>query len=237
MLVKNDLYDYKNRYIYQDSDFFKFSLDSILLAEYVNLPKRKIKIVDLCAGNMAVPLILSKYTDSDIYGFEIQKNVYELGKKSIEENNLQTQLSLINEDVKKMGDYFNGEYFDIMVCNPPYFKYNANKVINTKEEVKLARHEIAISLEDIFILAKKHLVNKGLIYIVHRTDRLDELIYLGYKYQIYVKKVQLITTKKSGKPYIVLVECVKNSNPGVKFNCEICVDGVKSYQNIFKEVT
>lgn len=235
MLVKNDLYDYENRYIYQDSDFFKFSLDSILLAEFVKLTSDKLKILDMCAGNMAIPLILSKYSSSKIVGFEIQKKVFELGKKSIELNQLTDQLSIINDDVKNLENYFSKEYFDILVCNPPYFKCTDDKVLNEKEELRIARHEIALNLDNIFELAKQYLVNKGSLYLVHRAERLDELIYLGYKYHIYVKKIQCITTKKGGKPYIVLVECIKNSKPGIKFNCEICVEGVKSYQNIFKE--
>ncbi|MBQ6840859.1 MAG: methyltransferase [Bacilli bacterium] len=235
MLVKNDLFDYKNRYIYQDSDFFKFSVDSILLAEYIKLSKKNLKILDMCAGNMAVPLILSTYTKDKIVGFEIQSSVYKLAKKSIETNNLNEQLQVINDDVNNLGNYFSKEYFDIMLCNPPYFKYNEDKVVNEKVELKYARHEIAIDLDQIFKLAKSFLVNKGSLYLVHRAERLDEIINLGYKYQINVKKVQLVTTKKGGNPYIVLVECIKNSKPGIKFNCEICIDGVKSYQNIFKE--
>ncbi|MBE6148761.1 MAG: DUF890 domain-containing protein [Firmicutes bacterium] len=235
MLVKNDLYDYENRYIYQDSDFFKFSLDSILLAEFVKVSNNDVKILDMCAGNMAIPLILSKYTTSKIVGFEIQKKVYDLGKKSIELNNLSQQLSIINDDVKNMGNYFSKESFNIMLCNPPYFKYNESKVLNEKVELRLARHEITLTLENIFELAKSYLVNKGSLYLVHRVERFDEIVYFGYKYHIYVKNVQFITTKIPGKPYIVLVECIKNSKPGIKVNCEKCVEGVKSYQNFFRE--
>ena len=234
MIVKNDLYDYENRYIYQDSDFFKFSLDSILLAEFVKL-KNNNRIIDLCCGNMAIPLILSKYTNSSIVGFEIQERVYTLGKKSIEINNLSNQLHIINDDINNLGKYYSKEYFNIMVCNPPYFKYNETNYVNEKEELKLARHEIKLTLENIFMLAKNYLVNRGSWDLVHRVDRFDEIIYLGYKYQVYVKRVQFIVTKNGGKPYIVLVECIKNSKPGIKINCEKCVEGVKSYKNIFKE--
>lgn len=89
MLQKNDLFDYENRYIYQDGDFFKFSLDSILLAEYVDLPLDNKNIVDFCSGNMVVPLILSTYTNSKITGFEIQSEIYKLGLKSIKLNKLE----------------------------------------------------------------------------------------------------------------------------------------------------
>ena len=74
----------------------------------------------------------------------------------------------------------------------------------------------------IFELAKSFLKNKGSLFLVHRAERFDEIIYLAYKYKLNVKKAQFITTKKTGKPYIVLVECIKNSKPGIKINCEIC---------------
>lgn len=234
MLVKNDLFDYEDRYIYQDSDYFKFSVDSILLAEYVYL-KNVNKILDMCAGNMAVPLILSKYTDANITGFEIQNNVYNLGIKSIELNNLEEKLSIINDDVKNIGSYFEAEYFDAVVCNPPFFKAQEDSNINQKEEKALARHEVTLKMEDIFKIAKTYLKNKGSLYIVQRVERIDDLIILANKYQINIKNIQFIATKDGASPKIVLVRAIKNSKSGVKVNKQIDIANRKSYKNIFKE--
>lgn len=235
MLVKNDLFDYENRYIFQDSDFFKFSLDSILLAEFINLPKTNKIILDMCAGNMVVPLIISKYTSCPIIGFEIQPSVYELGKKSVEYNNLSSQLKIINDDVNNIDHYYSKSSFDIIVCNPPYFKFNNNKMINKTTELQYARHEIALNLENVFLIANKYLKNKGELYLVHRSDRVDEIINLGYKYQVNVKKLQFVSTKKGASPRIVLAKCVRNSNEGIKIGHELCIEGVKTYKNIFRE--
>lgn len=221
--------------IWQNTDFFKFSLDSILLAEFVNKRRFKAPIVDLCAGNMAIPLIISKYSNEQMVGFEIQKDVYDLGVKSIKENKLLNQLNVINDDVKNLGNYYMSESINVMICNPPFFKVGDDRVINDVVQKKIARHEVTIDLEHIFYLAKKYLVAKGFLYLVHRAERLDEIITLGYNNQVYVKEIQLISTKKGEKPRIVLVKCVKNANPGVKINCELCVENVKTYQNIFKE--
>ena len=235
MIVKNDLYDYKDRYIYQDDNFFKFSIDSILLAEFAkeNINDR-MNILDLCAGNMAVGLIISKYTKSSIVGFEIQKDVYNLGKKSIELNNLTNQLEIINDDVKNINNYFNSECFDIMVCNPPFFK-EGSSLKNDCDQLSIARHEIYITLEDIFKIGRSYLKNKGNLVIIHRANRLDEIIYLATKYQINVKNIQLITTKNNKKPSIVIINAVKNSKSGVIINRELCVQDIKSYQDLFKE--
>lgn len=232
-IVKNDLFDYTNRYIYQDSDCFKFSLDSILLAEYVTLKGNNQLIVDMCAGNMSIPLILSKYTDSKIIGFEIQDNIYKLGLDSIKLNNLEQNLSIINDDINNIGNYYKPESIDIMVCNPPFFKVNETSYINDNKNLQIARHEIKLNLENIFQLSFKYLKNKGNLYMVHRAERLDEIISLGYKYHTYIKEVVPICTKKDNDPYMVLVKATKNAKPGIKIKKEICVENLTTYQHLF----
>lgn len=82
-IVLNDLFDYDNLKIYQIKGNFKFSLDSILLAEYVKITKNTKNILDLCSGNAAIPLILSTKTKAKITAFEIQEHIYELGINSM----------------------------------------------------------------------------------------------------------------------------------------------------------
>ena len=234
MIVKNDLFDYKNRYIYQDTNGFKFTLDSILLAEFAKKDaKNKKLIIDACAGNMASSLILSKYTKSKFVGFEIQDKIAELAQMSIKENSLEELLSIINDDIKNIDNYYKRESLEMIICNPPYFKVTNLDRVNNKEKLSIARHELKLELEDVFKISSKSLKNKGLLFLVQRATRLDEIINLGYKYHLYVKELQFITTKKNDKPYIVLAKCVKNSKMGVSINKEICIEKVKTYQNIF----
>lgn len=234
MIVKNDLFDYQNRYIYQDSDFFKFSVDSILLSEFVNKYPLNGKILDICTGNAVIPLILSKYTSNTIYCFEIQESVAKLAELSIKENKLSNQIKLINDDIKNIGKYYQKNYFNIITCNPPYFEYNGNMVNNSIEKM-IARHEVTLNLEQIFEIASNYLENNGIMYIINRSERLDELINLGFKYKIGVKEIQLIKTKENGNPTLVIVKCIKNSKKHVKINDIKCIQNFCSYQNIFKE--
>ena len=233
-VVKNDLFDYTNRYIYQDSDCFKFSIDSILLAEYVTIKNDNEILVDMCCGNMAIPLIISKYTRAKITGFEIQKEVYNLGKDSIDLNGLNNQLSIINDDVNNIGNYYEAESIDTMICNPPFFKVNETSLVNEKESLKIARHELKLTLENVFQLAHKYLINKGCLYIIQRTERLDEIIALGYKYHTNIKEIVPICTKRGNDPYMVLIKAIKNSKPGTKLKKDIIVENLTSYQHLFK---
>lgn len=233
--IINDLFDYKNLKIYQYVEGFKFSLDSILLAEYVKITKKTKNILDLCTGNASVPIILSTKTVAKIDCVEIQDNIYELAVESIKYNMLNNQINVYNADIKELDYFINGKKYDIITCNPPYFKVENDKNINVVDELAIARHELKITLEDIFKLSSSHLDDKGEFYLVHRANRLDEIIILGNKYNLNVKNIELIKTKEESIPYIVLVRCIKNSKLGVKINNPKNINNLKTYQNIFKE--
>lgn len=234
MKIINDLYDYKNRYIFQDDKLFKFSLDSLLLGEY-SRNYLKGDIVDMCAGNMAIGLVISTYVNNKITGFEIQKEIADLANESIIYNKLEGQLNIINDDIKNIGKYYTSDSVDTFICNPPFFKKGDSKVINENEGLAIARHEICLTLEDTFKIASKYLKNKGSLLMVHRATRLDEIINLGIIYNLKVKNIQLISTKINTDPSIVLVRCVKNASYNVKINNNICIGEMTSYQGIFKE--
>lgn len=233
-IVKNDLFDYKNRYIYQDEDGFKFSLDSILLAEFVD-QKTKGDILDLCTGNAAIPLILSTKMNNKMYGFEIQESVCKLAVDSIKLNNLDNQITVYNDNFNNALNYFKCESLNTIVCNPPFFKVNESSYINENELLSIARHEIEMELNDIFEISFKLLKSGGILYIVQRANRLDELIESSIKNRVRVKEIQFIKTKEDKNPEIVLLKCVKNAKESVKIKKEICVDNLSTYQQLFKE--
>ena len=95
----DDILNY-NLKIYQDSEFFSFSLDSIILANYSTIRIRDKKIVDFCTGNAVVPIILTRRCDKLIDCVEIQKKLYDLAVKSIKLNKLEDRINIINDDVK-----------------------------------------------------------------------------------------------------------------------------------------
>ena len=130
MEVKNRLLNFKNVYIYQNDDWFKFSLDSVLLANFVTINFRTKKILDLATGNAPIPMLLTYRTNAQIYGIELQKEIYKLGLKSIKENDMLEQIQLMNIDVKNVSKYFKFEQFDVVTCNPPYFKTKNKELLN-----------------------------------------------------------------------------------------------------------
>lgn len=212
----NDLVYFKDIKIVQDKDYFNFSLDSILLPNFVEITRRTKKILDMCTGNAPIPLILSMKTDAKIYGVELQKEVYDLAKETIKINNLENQIELINDNIKNLKKIFDTETFDIITCNPPYFKKKNDSIINENKIKSVARHEIEMKLEDVMIISKALLKNEGSLVLVHRTDRLIEIMELMKKHNIEPKRMRLIYPKVNMKSNLVLIDGRKNGKEGLK---------------------
>lgn len=235
--VKNDLFDYDNLKIYQYEDKFKFSLDSILLAEFVELKENTKTIVDFCTGNAPVPLILSTKTKAKIYGFELQPSIYKLAKLSVVENSLESQIDIINSNLTEVLEHILPESVDAVTCNPPYFKYDKeSSLINEDEEKAIARHEIAMTLDDLMTSAKYILKNKAPLYIVHRCDRLEEILACLEKYNFKVKKLQFIYASYNKEAIMVLIKATKNGKSGsLKVMPPVDVLQHKTYKGIFEK--
>lgn len=214
MKVVNYLIGYKNRKIVQDTEMFNFSLDSVLLPNFITLNENIKQILDIGTGNGPIPLILSTKTKAHITGYEIQKEVSLLAKESIEINNLQKQITIINDDIKN--NTYETETFDIITCNPPYFEVNDKSKFNKNDYKTIARHEINLNLEELLKISKKLLKNGGTLGLVHRPERLIDILFQMRKYNIEPKKIRLVYPKKNKKANILLVEGKKNGKKGLK---------------------
>lgn len=216
MIVKNNLLNYKNAYIFQDTEYFKMSLDSLLLSKFVTINLRDKKILDLATGNAPIPMLLTYRTKAKIYGVEIQKAMYNLGRISINENNMKDQISLINDDINNLANVFEPDTFDIITCNPPYFKTNNALFENDNKIKSMARHEKTLSLEDVFKISRYLLKNNGKLAMIHRSERFMEILLLMKKYNFEPKKIRFVYPNKEKASDLVLIECTLNGKSGVK---------------------
>lgn len=241
MLVVNDILGYKDRKIFQDSECFSFSLDSVMLANFASIRLRDKSILDLGTGNAVIPLIMSLRTDKNIVGVEIQKYLADMAMKSISLNKLDDQIKIVNVNMKDFVDSKTIEKFDLIVCNPPYFKVNGKNFFNLSLEKQIARHEVEITLRDVFCISKKLLANNGNLAIVHRPVRLLEIFDLYREYGIEPKRLQFVYEKASRESTLVLVEGQKGGKPGLKIEKPFIMyeeDGkmTKEYEQLCSEV-
>ena len=221
MKVINDLLGF-NKKIVQDTSYFSFSLDSVLLYNFCSV-KKNTKMIDICSGNCPIPLMLSTKIDKKIYAVEVQKEIYDLALESIKLNNLEDKIEVLNMDAKDLGNKFETDTFDLITCNPPYFKVNEQSKKNENEIKSIARHEILINIEDIIKLSRKLLKNNGNLVMVHRPERLSEIFLLMKKYNLEVKRLQFIYPKEDSESNMIIIEASKNGKEGIKIMPPIIV--------------
>lgn len=196
------------------NDSVKFSLDSIILASFVSIKKNTKEVLDIGTGNAPIPLYLTLRTNAHITGVEIQNICYELAQKSVKINMKEEQITLLNKNILDLN--YNNK-FDIVISNPPFFKVTSDKVLNPDDTKALMRHEISLNLEELIICARKALKNKGVFALVHRPDRLTDIITLMRKYNIEPKRIRFVYPKKGSLANHVLIEGIKDAkNDGLK---------------------
>lgn len=223
MKVINNILGFDGLKIVQDTDGFKFSLDSVLLANFVTLNKRINNVMDIGCGNGIISILLSMRTNAKIIGVEIQNESYLNSLESIKINNLNNQITVYNEDIKEFYKSLESDSFDVVVCNPPYFSGdNVSKAISKK----IARHSFYLDYNDVILISKKILKNNGIVAIVHRPENLMEILFTMRKNNIEPKKIRFVYPYKGKNANILLVEGMKNGKPGLKI-----MDPLYVYEN------
>lgn len=223
MKVINNILGFDGLKIVQDTDGFKFSLDSVLLANFVTLNKRINNVMDIGCGNGIISILLSMRTNAKIIGVEIQNESYLNSLESIKINNLNSQITVYNEDIKEFYKSLESDSYDVVVCNPPYFSGdNVSKIISKK----IARHSFYLDYNDVILISKKILKNNGIVAIVHRPENLMEILFTMRKNNIEPKKIRFVYPYKGKNANILLVEGMKNGKPGLKI-----MDPLYVYEN------
>lgn len=214
--VINDLLGYDNLKIIQRPDMFNFSLDSTLIANFVTINKNVKKIVDLGCGNGPIPLFLSLRTKAKIIGVEIQDASFDLAKRNIQINDLCNQIDIIHGDLKNVNEIIGNDCFDVVTCNPPFFKVSKNSNINKNDYLTIARHEVMVTLEDVIKETSKLLKCGGYFALVHRPDRLIDIIETLRRYKIEPKRLRLVYPKKNKEANTILIEGRKGNQGGLR---------------------
>ena len=212
MKVINNVLGFDGIKIVQDSEGFKFSLDSVLLANFVTLNKSTKKIMDIGSGNGIIPILLSLKTDAHIDGVEIQRECYLNSLESIKLNKMDN-ISIFNDDIKDFYKTLESDTYDVVVSNPPYFMGNIH---NINEMKKIARHSLSLDYKDVIVISKKILKNNGRLSIVHRPETLMDILMFMRSNNIEPKKIRFVYPYKGKNANILLVEGAKNGKPGLK---------------------
>lgn len=204
-----------NLKIIQNTDYFCFGTDAVLLSDFATVAPGAF-VVDLCSGNGIVPFLLSAKTKAKkIVGIEIQKESFDLAKRSNELNKLEDKISFINDDANNIKEYFESGSVSNVTCNPPYM-VSKNGFISPSDLKAAARHELFINIDDVVRISAYLLKFGGYLSIVHKSDRLCDIICVMRKYKIEPKRIRFVHSHLGDAPKLVLVEGIFGAKSSVK---------------------
>lgn len=206
--------------IIQNREMFSYGIDAILLSDFA---KAKGLVMDLGTGTGIIPLRLVDNKDiKKIIGIEIQKEVADMAQKNVDLNDLSDKIEIWNIDLKKLPEKLPKGSFDTIITNPPYMKLGG-AVVNAKENFAVSRHEIKTSLEDIIKTSSFLLKQHGKLYIVHRPNRLVDVLCSLRENSIEPKYIKWIYPKRNKPCNLFLLEAVKGGKRDFKYRKPLVV--------------
>lgn len=212
-----EIFSLNNMEIYVNENH-RFGTDAVLLAGFAS-PLPNMTVCDLCTGCGIIPLYFCRNKPpKKIYGVELQSEASELFQKSIDKNGLSGRVVSLNADLTDLGGLgglITQNTMDMVTVNPPYYKENSGKE-RLSEQQRIARHEIACSLDQVIQAANFLLKYGGVLKMCHLPERLGEIFYLMTKYGIQPKKLTLVSNKAGEKPWLALVSGKKGGNVGLE---------------------
>lgn len=209
---------------------YSFGIDSILLLDFAKM-KRDKKLVDIGSGSGILSLGASAYYNPQkIYAIEIQKEKADLLIKNLDLNKIKN-IEVINEDLNTVNLGVNN--IDYIITNPPYYKINDN-IGNKSEEFLISRQEKYLTLENIFNFANKTLKDKGKLFMIHKPERMIDIITKSNN--LKPKRIRFASSTFDKKPQFILIEFVKNAKDGLKIEDPLIIYENGSYSHEVKKI-
>lgn len=198
-------------YIYQRKDMFRINTDTALLGGFMKINEQD-RVLDIGTNNGALLLYANRFHPSFLYGVEIQKEACELAEENMRYHNI-TNYRILHEDIQ----HTHIDAVDVIVCNPPYFKVSQNAHINESKALCIARHEIYLNLNTLLQSVQRLLKENGRFYMVHRSDRIADILCGLRNIQMEAKRIQFVYDEYKDTARSVLIEAVRHG----KSHCSV----------------
>lgn len=187
---------------------FPLSTDSMLLGDFVKLQKNA-QVLDLGAGCGTLGVLLcARDATCQVTGVELSESAHAAAQDNIRRNSLQGRMHSLCADLRTVS--LQPGSFSVCVSNPPYFSGGP-----ASKENPLARREDCCSPEELFAAAAKALKFGGDFFLVHKPERLAQLIACGAKENLEAKRLRLVRHSEGGEISLILLQFRKGGKPGL----------------------
>lgn len=204
--------DFKGLRIIQNPNEFCFGMDAVLLSHFAK-PRPGDRVVDLGTGTGIIPILMSGRSIGTVfYGIEIQSHVAHMARRSVQLNGLEDRIQIIEGDLKESPHYLGKGKYQMVTANPPYKKIGTG-LVNPNKAKAMARHEILCNLDDVLKAATQLLAWKGRLVMVHRPNRMADILSGIARYGLEPKIMQLIYPSLKKPPNMLLIEAVLGGKP------------------------
>ncbi|WP_418578584.1 tRNA1(Val) (adenine(37)-N6)-methyltransferase [Hungatella sp.] len=208
--------------IIQKKNGFCFGMDAVLLSGFARV-KQGEKAIDLGTGTGIIPILLeAKYEGEHYTGLEIQDEMADMATRSVALNHLEEKVSIVKGDIKEASRLFGAASFDVVTSNPPYMN-DAHGLKNPDLPKAISRHEVLCTLDDVTREAARLLRPGGRFYMVHRPQRLIEIITALTKYKLEPKRMKMVHPFVEKDANMVLIEAVRGGKSMIKVEAPIVV--------------
>lgn len=217
-ILENERIDdlqYRGLKLIQKKDGFCFGVDAVLLANFADIRKND-RVLDLGTGTGIIAVLIAAKTGaSSVTGLEIQPEISEMAERSVKLNGLQNRLDIVCGDIKNALDLFGQSKFDAIVTNPPYMNKGGG-LLNPSDTMAVSRHELLCTLEDVIRVSSRLLVPGGRFAMVHRPDRLADIIFHMRSHGVEPKYLRFVHPSPYKKPNMVLIRGMRGGKPLLK---------------------
>ena len=200
--------------LFRQSEHFKLSTDSVLLADFAQIRGAK-RGIDLGCGSGILALLLAhKSAGLSMTGLELQPEAAAAARENAAMNALEGRIELLEGDIRQHRALFRAGSFDLAVSNPPYFPAERGAVAPRADRAA-ARTEASCSLSELCEAAAFLLRTGGSFFLVHRPERLSELCVCLSAQGLEPKRLRLVCHRADSAPSLVLLEARRGGRPGL----------------------
>ena len=195
--------------LFQPEKGYRVSMDPFFLCRHVE-PKEDQRILDIGCGSGIMPILLARKNPAvHITGIEIQPELARIARCNVEANHMESRITILDKDAKKLTRPDLSGPVDLIVSNPPFKKKNSGR-LNPSGQKAVARHEIELTLEDLLRQSNALLSRGGTVFLIFPAERIPEILVLMEKYRIQPAMIRFVHPRRPDPAKLVIVSGMKS---------------------------